>query len=100
MLEKTPPRRSRSAADSGPGRVARNRMRIAWMYYVEGLTQNEIADRLGIGRVTVVRNINEALRRREVKIWIEGEVAECLELEDRLRETFNLEEAVVVPEPS
>ena len=45
------------------GRVARNRMRIAWMYYVEGLTQNEIADRLGIGRVTVVRNINEALKQ-------------------------------------
>ena len=36
----------------GAGRIARNRMRIAWMYYVEGLTQNEIADRLGIGRVT------------------------------------------------
>ena len=42
----------------GAGRIAHNRMRIAWMYYVEGLTQNEIAERLGIGRVTVVRNIN------------------------------------------
>ena len=50
------------------GRLARNRIRIAWMYYVEGLTQNEIADKLGIGRVTVVRNINEAIRQREVKI--------------------------------
>jgi DNA-binding transcriptional regulator LsrR (DeoR family) len=35
--------------------------RIAWMYYVEGQRQNEIAERLGIGRVTVVRTINEAL---------------------------------------
>jgi DNA-binding transcriptional regulator LsrR (DeoR family) len=89
-----------TSVSRGAGRIARNRIRIAWMYYVEGLTQNEIADRLGIGRVTVVRNINEALRRREVKIWIEGEVAECLELEDRLREAFNLKEAVVAPEPS
>ena len=86
--------------DRGAGRIARNRMRIAWMYYVEGLTQNEIADRLGIGRVTVVRNINEAIKQREVKIWIEGEVAECIEIEGQLKAAFNLEEAVVVPEPT
>jgi deoxyribonucleoside regulator len=82
------------------GRVARNRMRIAWMYYVEGLTQNEIADRLGIGRVTVVRNINEALKQREVKIWITGHVAECMELEAQLKETYGFIDAMVVPEPS
>jgi DNA-binding transcriptional regulator LsrR (DeoR family) len=83
----------------GGGRIARNRLRIAWMYYVEGLTQNEIADRLGIGRVTVVRNINEALRQREVKIWIEGDIAECLDLEHQLKNAFGLIDAVVVPEP-
>lgn len=86
-----------SPAERASGRVARNRMRIAWMYYVEGLTQNEIADRLGIGRVTVVRNINEALRQREVKIWITGGVAECLDLEAQLKRAFNLVDAVVVP---
>ncbi len=86
--------------DRGAGRIARNRMRIAWMYYVEGLTQNEIADRLGIGRVTVVRNINEAIKQREVKIWIEGGVAECIEIESQLKSAFNLKEAVVVPEPT
>src|SRR3954471_10581163 len=100
MLEKTARTERSLRAERSAGRIARNRIRIAWMYYVEGLTQNEIADRLGIGRVTVVRNLNEALRRREVKIWIEGEVAECLELEDRLRESFDLKEAIVVPEPS
>jgi deoxyribonucleoside regulator len=82
------------------GRVARNRMRIAWMYYVEGLTQNEIADRLGIGRVTVVRNINEALKQREVKIWITGHVAECLELEAALKQHYGLSDVLVVPEPA
>ncbi len=87
-------------ADRSGGRVARNRMRIAWMYYVEGLTQNEIADRLGIGRVTVVRNINEAIRQREVKIWIEGEIADCISLEHELKSVLGLADAVVVPEPS
>ena len=101
MLEKTTTRKAKSASDSdrGAGRVARNRLRIAWMYYVEGLTQNEIADKLGIGRVTVVRNINEALKQREVKIWIEGEIAECFELEAQLKKAFGLREAIVVPEP-
>ncbi len=80
--------------------MARNRMRIAWMYYVEGLTQNEIADRLGIGRVTVVRNINEALKQREVKIWITGGIADCLDLEAGLKQAFGLTDAVVVPEPA
>jgi deoxyribonucleoside regulator len=89
-----------ASTERAAGRVARNRMRIAWMYYVEGLTQNEIADRLGIGRVTVVRNINEALKQREVKIWVTGGVAECLELEAQLQQKFGLEAAVVVPEPS
>ncbi len=82
------------------GRVARNRMRIAWMYYIEGLTQHEIAERLGIGRVTVVRNINEAIKHREVKIWIEGDLAECLALENELKSVFGFVDAVVVPEPT
>jgi DNA-binding transcriptional regulator LsrR (DeoR family) len=81
-------------------RAARNRMRIAWMYFVEGMTQNEISDRLGLGRITVIRNIQEARRRNEVKIWIEGEDADCVELEFKLQAAFGLEEAIVVPEPT
>ena len=101
MLERSSPRKARTASpERGAGRIARNRMRIAWMYYVEGLTQNEIADRLGIGRVTVVRNINEAIKQREVKIWIEGDVAECFELEAELKRAFGFKDAVVVPEPT
>jgi DNA-binding transcriptional regulator LsrR (DeoR family) len=100
MLETPGLVKDAAAASRNAGRIARNRLRIAWMYYVEGLTQNEIADRLGIGRVTVVRNINEAIKRREVKIWIEGDIAECLELEAGLKQKFGLSEALVVPEPS
>jgi deoxyribonucleoside regulator len=90
----------KNMSDRTSGRVARNRMRIAWMYYVEGLTQNEIAEKLGIGRVTVVRNINEATRLREVKVWLEGEIAECTSLENELKQAFKFDDVVVVPEPS
>lgn len=97
-----PARKTSSAevTERNPGRVARNRMRIAWMYFIEGLTQHEIADHLGIGRVTVVRNINEARKHREVNIWIKGDIAECLSLERELKDAFGLLDAIVVPEPS
>ena len=42
----------------------------AWMYFVEQMTQNEIADMLGVGRVTIVRMLAEARARNEVKITI------------------------------
>lgn len=102
MLDEPADRKSsgETPIERGAGRIARNRMRIAWMYYVERLTQNQIADRLGIGRVTVVRNLNEALRNREIKIWIEGDVAECFELESELKTRFGLKDAIVVPAPS
>ena len=103
MLEKLHPGRPSLPATQivAPGTgVARNRLRIAWMYYVEGLTQNEIADKLGIGRVTVVRNINEALKQREVKIWIEGEIAECFELEVQLKSALWPARGHCLPEPS
>jgi DNA-binding transcriptional regulator LsrR (DeoR family) len=86
--------------DKGNRRQQRNRLRIAWMYYVEGLTQNEISDKLGLGRVTVIRNIQEARRRNEVRISIDGEDADCVELEFQLQEAFGLKEAVVVPSPT
>ena len=97
-----PPANKKNAefANAASGRIARNRMRIAWMYYVEGLTQGEIADALGIGRVTVIRNINEAIKQHEVRIWITGHVAECLELEKALKKAFDLAVGIVVPEPS
>jgi DNA-binding transcriptional regulator LsrR (DeoR family) len=92
--------RLQPATDRGAGRIARNRMRIAWMYYVEGLTQTEIADRLGVGRITVVRNLNEALRNGDVRISLEGPVGECVRLEEDLKAAFGFLDAVVVPEPS
>lgn len=74
------------------------RLRATYMYYVEGLTQNEIADRLGIGRVTVVRHLNEARRKREVRFEIETGISDCVELELELEKRFALKKAVVAPD--
>jgi DNA-binding transcriptional regulator LsrR (DeoR family) len=75
----------------------RLRLRAAWMYYVEEMTQNEIAQKLGVGRVTVVRLLAAARERNEVKITIGDRLAECVEAERLLERRFNIGEAIVVP---
>nr|WP_244484448.1 sugar-binding transcriptional regulator [Mesorhizobium sp. Root552] len=78
-------------------RSDRLRIRAAWMYFIEQMTQNEIADVLGIGRVTVVRMLAEARARAEVKIAIESELVEIVRLERALEKAFGLEQAIVAP---
>ncbi|MGA7776952.1 MAG: sugar-binding transcriptional regulator [Paraburkholderia sp.] len=75
----------------------RLRLRAAWMYFVEEMTQNEIALKLGVGRVTVVRLLAAARERNEVKITIGDRLAECVEAERLLEGRFGVEEAIVVP---
>lgn len=78
-------------------RTDRLRIRAAWMYFVEQMTQNEIADVLGVGRVTIVRMLAEARSRNEVKITIESELLEIVRLERALERTFGLQQALVAP---
>ncbi|MFF2324270.1 sugar-binding transcriptional regulator [Agrobacterium sp. NPDC058088] len=73
------------------------RIRAAWMYFVEQMTQNDIADVLGVGRVTVVRMLADARSRNEVKIAIEGELSETVGLERQLEAMFGIDEAIVAP---
>jgi DNA-binding transcriptional regulator LsrR (DeoR family) len=102
-LARKPRKDAGSAEDRGanqqPGesRSARLRIRAAWMYFIEQMTQNEIADVLGVGRVTVVRMLAEARARAEVKIAIESELVEIVRLERALEKTFGLEQAIVAP---
>ncbi|MGH6763509.1 MAG: sugar-binding transcriptional regulator [Phyllobacterium sp.] len=78
-------------------KTSRLRTRAAWMYYVEQMTQNDIAEVLGVGRVTIVRLLAEARARNEVKITIEGKLAGLIALERELEKTFNLQRAIVAP---
>jgi DNA-binding transcriptional regulator LsrR (DeoR family) len=75
------------------------RTRIAWLYYVEGLTQAEIAERLKISRVKVVRDLQVGRQTGLVQIQINGRLAPCVALERALERRFALREAVVVPSP-
>ena len=73
------------------------RVRAAWLYYNQGLTQKEVSDRLGVSRGTVIRVLAEAVERGDVQIWINAAETTCIDLAVRLEAAFGLDEAVVVP---
>jgi len=74
------------------------RLRAAWLYYNQGLTQKDVAERLGISRSTVIRLLDEAMKRSEVQIWISEGLDSCVELATQLEKAYGLDEALVVPE--
>lgn len=76
------------------------RLRAAWLYHAFGLTQNEVAEQLGIGRSTVIRLLDEARQRGEVKFSIEEASGELIELSLKLERALGLDEAIVVPAPA
>lgn len=73
------------------------RLRAAWLYHGFGRTQSEVAEQLGIGRSTVIRLLEEARQRGEVKITIEDRLPDLAELSIRLEQALGLDEAIVVP---
>ncbi|KIX15242.1 sugar-binding transcriptional regulator [Dethiosulfatarculus sandiegensis] len=71
--------------------------RILWHYYREGLTQGDIAYRLGVTRAKVNKILGEAKGQGLVHIQIDSPVRACVELEAQLRAQYNLYEVVVTP---
>lgn len=81
----------------GPDSGQHLRIRAAWIYYIEGKTQNEVGNILGVPRVTVTRLLSEARRRGEVKIEITSPLASLTGMARALESKFNLTEAVIAP---
>ncbi len=73
------------------------RIRAAWIYYVEGLTQQETAAILGINRVQVTRLLAEARKRGEVHIRINSNIASLIEVQRELEQLFDIPKAIVSP---
>lgn len=73
--------------------------RAAWLYYVEGLTQAEIARAMKISRAKVIRLLSAARDSGVVRISIDAKGSEQLALERDLARRYDLKEAVVVPAP-
>jgi DNA-binding transcriptional regulator LsrR (DeoR family) len=72
--------------------------RAAWLHYAGGLTQSEVAKRLGLTSLKAHRLITKANQEGLVKVYIDGEVSECVALEDELSGRYGLDYCEVVPD--
>ena len=73
--------------------------RIAWLYYMEGRTQDEIAQIVGTNRSKVLRILAQARADGTVQIRVTSRLARCVELETILKDRYGLTTAIVVPSP-
>ncbi|MEZ0168956.1 sugar-binding transcriptional regulator [Microvirga sp. TS319] len=73
--------------------------RVAWLYFMEGLTQAEIAEKLGMTRLRVNRMLVDARASGLVNITLNSQFATCVELEQFLVREFGLKDAVIIPTP-
>ncbi|MEM0908114.1 MAG: sugar-binding transcriptional regulator [Pseudomonadota bacterium] len=99
MLDKIPSDEAVGGTPALPGDDPQQalRVRAAWIYYVEGRTQNEVAQILGLSRVAVTRLLADAKRRREVSISVTADLAELVALERTLEARYTLKRAIVAP---
>ena len=70
--------------------------KISTLYYNNGLTMSEIAEKLNLSRQSVGRHIQRAKERGIVRISIHSPLLRCTELETALEDKFQLKEAIVV----
>lgn len=70
---------------------------ILTLYYLEELTQTEIAQRMGFSTAKVNRLLLQAREQGYVNITIRTPFQQLFELEDRLKAVFGLQEAIVIP---
>ncbi len=72
--------------------------RAAWLYYNDGLTQNRIADMLGVSRIKVSRLLEKGRKSGLIELRINSPYDGCINLQRELVSAFGLADARVVPE--
>lgn len=72
--------------------------RAAWLHFAGGLTQGEVAARLNVQSTKAHRLIARASREGLIRVFIDGSVAECVELEQQLCARYALQFAQVAPD--
>jgi len=90
--------KTQRADDAGRWTSEELLLRVAWYYYKDELTQDEIARRLSVSRASVGRLLDRARKVGLVSISLNTEYLDAFELSGELCQTFSLAEALVVPD--
>ncbi|HEX7389858.1 MAG TPA: sugar-binding transcriptional regulator [Acidiphilium sp.] len=73
--------------------------RVAWLYFMEGLTQDAVASRLGLTRQRVLKILAGARQDGTVQIRVTTKLTACVALERRLEAVFGIGRCTVIPAP-
>ena len=71
--------------------------RIAWLYYKEKMTQQEIAERISLSRQKVQRLLEKARDLEIIQFTLKHPYVNLMSIESEVREKFGLKDAVVAP---
>lgn len=71
--------------------------RAAWLHFAGGKTQGEVAELLGVQSTKAHRLIARARSEGLIRVFVEGPIAGCIDLEEKLKGAFGLQLCEVVP---
>ena len=74
--------------------------KAAWYYYFEGLTQQQISDRIGVSRIRVIRLLEKARQTGIIQFSLRKGNEERLKTERMLMERYGLDDVFLVPGPT
>lgn len=69
----------------------------AWLYYIAGNTQEEVAAKLSVSRQAAQRLVALAVSEKLIKFRLDHPLSDCIELAEALRDTFQLSLCEIVP---
>jgi DNA-binding transcriptional regulator LsrR (DeoR family) len=69
----------------------------AWLYHHDNLTQNQIANVMGISRASVVNYLQLAKEQNIVSISVRPDLVQQIEISRELRRKFGLRNALIIP---
>ncbi|SNY91648.1 DNA-binding transcriptional regulator LsrR, DeoR family [Cohaesibacter sp. ES.047] len=74
------------------------RARVAWLYFIGGQTQQEIARRMNVTRLKVNKIIGQVRLSGNVQINVNLPLTDCIELAEKVSTRYGLIETVAVPD--
>ncbi|WP_312410691.1 sugar-binding transcriptional regulator [Shinella sp.] len=74
------------------------RARVAWLYFIGGQTQQEIAQRMNITRLKVNKIIGQVRDSGAVQVSVSLPLTDCIELAEEVSDRYGLADVVVVPD--
>lgn len=75
-------------------------IKIAWKYYNEGMTQNEIAESLNVSRMKVIKYLDFAKANNIIQFKINLDKFADIKLQNTIKQKYGLQDIYIVPASS